>query len=108
VERYHIVLKSFAPISARKFLIGNKVDLIEKRQVSLEKAKEFASKFGLTHYETSAKTAFNVEESFIAMTKEIIAHWNQKDKNLYKLSTVKEVKNVEIKKKTVAKLNKKE
>ena len=43
-------------------LIGNKCDLDARRQVSSEEGERFAKENGLIFMETSAKTAFNVEE----------------------------------------------
>jgi Ras-related protein Rab-2A len=46
-------------------LIGNKADLDSRRQVSTEEGERFAKENGLIFIETSAKTAFNVEQAFI-------------------------------------------
>ena len=46
-------------------LIGNKCDLESKRQVKREDGEAFAKEHGLFFMETSAKTAHNVDESFI-------------------------------------------
>ena len=47
-------------------LIGNKADLAEtKRRVSYEEGERFAKEHGLIFLETSAKTAYNVEEAFL-------------------------------------------
>lgn len=46
-------------------LIGNKNDLEHRRAVSTEEGKAFADEHGLIFMETSAKTAFNVEQAFI-------------------------------------------
>jgi len=43
-------------------LIGNKKDLENKRQVSTEEGENLAKEHGLMFLETSAKTAYNVEE----------------------------------------------
>ena len=43
-------------------LIGNKCDLDARRQVSTEEGERFAKENNLIFMETSAKTAFNVEE----------------------------------------------
>ena len=43
-------------------LIGNKCDLDARRQVSTEEGERFAKENGLIFMETSAKTAFNVED----------------------------------------------
>ena len=47
-------------------LIGNKADLADtKRRVTTEEGERFAKENGLIFMETSAKTAFNVEEAFL-------------------------------------------
>lgn len=43
-------------------LIGNKCDMDTRRQVSTEEGERFAKDNGLIFLETSAKTAFNVED----------------------------------------------
>uniref|UniRef100_I1Q4N9 Ras-related protein RHN1 n=1 Tax=Oryza glaberrima TaxID=4538 RepID=I1Q4N9_ORYGL len=45
-------------------LVGNKVDLEEKRQVGTQEAMEYAERNGLFFIETSAKTSQNVTELF--------------------------------------------
>ena len=45
-------------------LIGNKKDLEDKRQISYEEGEALAKENGLLFLETSAKTAYNVIESF--------------------------------------------
>ena len=46
-------------------LIGNKTDLKFEREVTTEEGQEFADKNNLIFFETSAKTAENVEASFL-------------------------------------------
>lgn len=57
--------------SARKLLIGNKSDLEGNREVSMEEATAFAAEHDMNYVETSAKTAENVVQAFITMTREI-------------------------------------
>ena len=45
-------------------IVGNKIDLEEKRQVSTLKARNYAIEQSCIHIETSAKTAHNVERLF--------------------------------------------
>ncbi|XP_054755005.1 ras-related protein Rab-9A-like [Lytechinus pictus] len=55
-------------------LLGNKVDVeSEKRQVGVDEAKQWcADNGGVPYYETSAKTAVNVEEAFIAAVRRVV------------------------------------
>uniref|UniRef100_A0A0E0LEW3 Uncharacterized protein n=1 Tax=Oryza punctata TaxID=4537 RepID=A0A0E0LEW3_ORYPU len=50
-------------------LVGNKVDLEEKRHVGTQEAMEYAERNGLFFIETSAKTSQNVTELFYELGK---------------------------------------
>eukprot|EP00301_Raphidiophrys_heterophryoidea_P012188 c18559_g1_i1.p1 GENE.c18559_g1_i1~~c18559_g1_i1.p1 ORF type:complete len:120 (+),score=25.64 c18559_g1_i1:56-361(+) len=52
-------------------LIGNKCDLAAHRAVQHDEGAQFAAKNGLLFMETSAKTAFNVDEAFLASSQAI-------------------------------------
>lgn len=45
-------------------LVGNKTDLSEKRQVSVEEGEDKASKEGIMFIESSAKAGFNIKALF--------------------------------------------
>ncbi len=47
-----------------KFLVGNKVDLEDKRIINKEEANKFAEEHNLPYIETSAKDGINIEELF--------------------------------------------
>jgi Ras-related protein Rab-6A len=45
-------------------LVGNKTDLVDKRQVSIEEGDGKAREFGVMFIETSAKAGFNIKALF--------------------------------------------
>jgi len=52
-------------------LAGNKLDLAEHRQVPSDEAQSYSDENGLLFMETSAKTAANVNELFVAIAKKL-------------------------------------
>ncbi|CAD8069678.1 unnamed protein product [Paramecium primaurelia] len=50
--------------NAQSILVGNKIDLCEKRQVKFLEAQEFSQKYKLPYFEVSAKTGDGVQEAF--------------------------------------------
>ena len=52
-------------------LIGNKIDLVDKRKVTFDEGQEFAINQGIIFMETSAKTGDGVEEIFKKSAQEI-------------------------------------
>ena len=61
----------YANENVTKLLVGNKSDLTSKKVVDYETAKAFADELGIPFLETSAKSAANVEQSFMTMAAEI-------------------------------------
>ncbi len=55
-------------------LIGNKSDMDHKRVVSTDEGARFAKENNLIFLETSAKTAFNVEEAFVQTARQIYSN----------------------------------
>lgn len=54
------------------YLIGNKSEMEEQREVTFQRAMEFAKEYKLHKvFETSAKTGQNVEEVFAMVAKEL-------------------------------------
>ena len=54
-------------------LVGNKIDLIEKRQVTSEDAQAYAQSNDLIYIESSASEGRNIEQIFLQSGKEIVS-----------------------------------
>ena len=67
-----------------KLLIGNKSDLEDKRKVTYQEGKDFATINGMQFIETSAKTDSKVKDAFELLTQEIIKANVAKDKGMEK------------------------
>ena len=65
-------IDKFAKEGVFKILVGNKCDLVDKRQVPKEKGKQLADSYGIPFIETSAKNNENIEKLFIDSTKAFI------------------------------------
>lgn len=71
VKQWLHEIDRYANENVNKLLVGNKCDLVQKRQVDYNHAAEFAGQLGIPFIETSAKTAANVEKAFLMMAGEI-------------------------------------
>ena len=69
-------IDKFAKEGVLRILVGNKCDLGNNRQVSMEEAKEIANKYGIKYIETSAKDTINIDDLFISTTKYLLAKQN--------------------------------
>jgi hypothetical protein len=71
VKQWLQEIDRYACDTVNKLLVGNKCDLVSQKVVDFHTAKEFADQLGIPFLETSAKNSTNVEDAFLAMTREI-------------------------------------
>ena len=84
VEEWLKHIEKYAKENVLKFLVGNKVDLDEKRVIKKEEANQFAEEHNLPYIETSAKDGINIEELFDkSLDKYLIGiNFKNEDKNI--------------------------
>lgn len=81
VKTYELEVEKYANENVVRVLVGNKIDLESKREVTFEEGKEladslnvrFIGKYLIYSLETSAKSSNNVEKAFITLANEIKA-----------------------------------
>ncbi|XP_059301943.1 GTP-binding protein YPTM2 [Lycium ferocissimum] len=71
VKQWLNEIDRYASDNVNKLLVGNKCDLTAQKVVSTETAQAFADEIGIPFMETSAKSATNVEQAFMAMAASI-------------------------------------
>eukprot|EP00158_Paraphelidium_tribonemae_P002552 Partr_v1_DN25460_c0_g1_i6_m53728 putative member RAS oncogene family len=81
VKQWLQEIDRYASEGVNKLLVGNKSDLVQKKAVEYQVAKDFADQLGIPFLETSAKNATNVEQAFLTMAKQI------KDRYLFSQSS---------------------
>ena len=71
IKKWLKEVKENTDLKCVKYLIGNKIDLVEKkekiREVTFEEGQIFAIQNNLYFYETSACTNYNISEAFEEM-----------------------------------------
>ena len=74
-ENIQIYIKECQDLSNNKeismVLVGNKFELVEKREVTCEEGKLLANKYGIQFYEISCQTDENINEIFLNSVNEI-------------------------------------
>jgi small GTP-binding protein len=81
-------------------LIGNKKDLVDKRDVTKEEGEEKAKSFGLAFLETSALTGENIDKVFDYMLKEVYNKITIEKKNSGEIDYINIGNNIEINEQT--------
>ena len=75
-------IKNYAPENVKLILVGNKCDLVNERQVSFEEGENYAKKFNIKFFESSAKDGTNVNELFFYLANEIYKDDKTKGKDM--------------------------
>ncbi|KAJ8410889.1 hypothetical protein AAFF_G00188460 [Aldrovandia affinis] len=70
-------IEQYASSAVVTVLVGNKIDLTEKREVLRERAEEFAEAQSMLYLETSAKESDNVEKLFLDLACKLIREAKQ-------------------------------
>ena len=82
VEKWLEEINKYAKENVMRFLIGNKSDLVNERQVSYEEVRALANKLNIYYVET-AKNNINVSDFFQIATKEYLNKYDfKKDKEM--------------------------
>ena len=62
-------------------LVGNKADMEDKRQVSVEDGQKLAEEYGMAYLETSASEERNIDQTFREMAKNILEQTSKNTKD---------------------------
>ena len=73
IWKNYIIINRNISENVHKVLIGNKTDKEEDRVITNEQGIEYAQNHGMNYFETSAKTGFNVDETFKTITRNLIS-----------------------------------
>ena len=71
-------VRQYGPDDINIIIVGNKIDLVNERDVSYQDANSFAEKYNITYLEVSAKNGINVQEIFEILSNQMI----KKEQNL--------------------------
>ncbi|RXG55003.1 hypothetical protein Avbf_15059 [Armadillidium vulgare] len=69
-------IEEHASADVEKMVLGNKCDITDKRQASIqfvsrERGESLAIEYGIKFMETSAKSSINVEDAFFTLARDI-------------------------------------
>jgi small GTP-binding protein len=65
IQRWHDDVKMRCESEVIMILVGNKIDLDKRREVSIEEGQQLAEKLGVKFFETSVMQPININECFL-------------------------------------------
>ncbi|MBD3212206.1 MAG: GTP-binding protein [Candidatus Lokiarchaeota archaeon] len=71
IKNWYEEIKEVTP-KISLILVGNKIDLVDQREVSREEGEALAEEIGISYIETSAKTGENIDDAFRMLALEMI------------------------------------
>jgi small GTP-binding protein len=77
VEYWKTELKTFIQKEIPCILCANKIDLTELRKISRDEGEKLATDLGISYVETSAKTAENIDLTFLKLGKKLIEDYGK-------------------------------
>lgn len=72
IENWLQEVSKYAANEVNRVLVGNKCDVLNKREVEYETARVYAEKLGISFTEASAKDRTNIEKLFNIMANELV------------------------------------
>jgi len=73
----------------KKIIIGNKIDLENKREVNKHEAEKFAKAHNISYFESSAKANINVLEPVLFLAKNVINSEEYKERKIKRENVIK-------------------
>ena len=92
VENWLEEVSRYASTDVNKVLVGNKCDILNKREVEYETARVYAEKLSISFMEASAKDRTNIDKVFNTMATELMEELGENAKT----AATKEDENVEL------------
>ena len=89
IDNWIECIDKFAKRNVLKLLVGNKIDLDDKRVVSKDEGKQIAQKYRLKYYEISALKIENLYEMLEDAAKEFVEIYEQKSMKSFQLKKQK-------------------
>ena len=90
LKRWVAEIDKYSDLNVSIILVGTKLDLQSKREISVEQASEYAKDLRVNYYEISSKDNINIDKVFIDITRQIKLYFDmEKYKNLEKERIIK-------------------